>query len=382
MSNDKNYQLFPKANEDIIITELYHYKKKENLYVIYSEKTDTYFYCFESNLKYCKRILELFNGYRSLDTIKELMSLEYPEISTTRLIDKLSKSSLIEGNKKSIQASEMSRTSIQIKEVSLNFFNKINRKLIDFLYFLVIFLFLTSIILIIYLIVKGVAFSNYILFANNNSYTLGLLISILFSLISVLFHELGHIISGIYNQIQPNKLGFSLYLNFIPRYYIKSKKIYVASRKNRILFHFGGPAIDFIIFAYLSMIAYLNDNSVCYFLAFASLQRFMLNLMPFGMSDGYYIMSVALKSVNLRINFINLISFKLSKVKTSLSYLLYYFVSLFYIVFTAYYTAFWIVGIYSDYFEVNNHIRIISFLISLILIFQLIIITSLKSKND
>ena len=104
--------------------------------------------------------------------------------------------------------------------------------------------------------------------------------------------------------------------------------------------------------------------------------------MPFGLSDGYFIMCVLFKIVNLRINFINLISFKWKQVDFSIFYVIYYNVSFIFIIEAANITSFWISGILSDFIVISAPIRLIRLAITFILVLQLIIVSYFRSKNS
>ncbi len=90
--------------------------------------------------------------------------------------------------------------------------------------------------------------------------------------------------------------------------------------------------MDFILFTSYSLIGFTTKNTLFFIFAVSSFQSFIFNLMPFGLSDGYFIMSVLFKIVNLRINFINLISFKWKQVDFSIFYVIYYIVSFIFII--------------------------------------------------
>ena len=163
---------------------------------------------------------------------------------------------------------------------------------------------------------------------------------------------------------------------------VKSDNVYLASRIQRLIYHFGGPAVDFILFTSYSLIGFTTKNTLFFIFAVSSFQSFIFNLMPFGLSDGYFIMSVLFKIVNLRINFINLISFKWKQVDFSIFYVIYYIVSFIFIIEAANITSFWISGILSDFIVISAPIRLIRLAITFILVLQLIIVSYFRSKNS
>lgn len=371
----------PVAYEDIETAILYKYRKKESLYVVASRQNDSYFYCKESFLPVVLQVLELFDGNHDLDEINRIILKRFPNIKCDQLIIKLSNSNLVKTINRNEYSSEMARTSSKIKEISISWMKNIPSQVVSLMFYTGVMLFVCSILIVSYLFLFcNVNIEKYVQYMNSNSYTLGAIVSVIFGLIFIIFHEFAHSLTGLHYGILPEKFGISLYLNFIPKYYIKSSGIYLTSRYNRIIFHFAGPACNFVFFAFFSLLGYLFENDILYFIAFANAQMTFLNLIPFSLTDGYFIMSALLKTTNFRLDFTNALCFKKST-QFTIGFGVYFLIAMLYIILMSWYTSFWIVGIINDYADFPYDSDVIAIILAIILLFQVFITSNYKSRK-
>lgn len=371
-----------KIQDDIVISKYFSYKNKPDLYVIASEKGDVSFYFEETNLEVIRTIVELFDGNNSIEDIECKAKEQFPGTNTNKLIKKILSSNLIDCNdEKRNSNSELSRTSIIIKEISLDFINYIPESVFKTAYVLIALLMILGVVLDLYQISIGERFKLYDLYLKANGYSISFFKIMFAAIIGSIFHEIGHIVMGKNNNINPKSIGISLYLDFIPQIYVKSSKIYLANRKERFLYHIGGPSVDFIFFSYFSFAGLSLKSSTCILLSLAALQSLIFNLMPFGLSDGYFIMSVIFKTINLRINFVNLLSFQFKKVKWTITNTIYYLLSFVYIVVSSFLISYWIIGIISDFINTLKWHNFLIVLVTIILIVQVFIISYIRTKK-
>lgn len=382
MNLNENFK--PKICDDVEIKLLYRHKNKDDVYVIASKNKDAYFYCNESILPIVKSAVELFNGLIALEDIRNELLLRFPTVNFDKLLTRLISSPLITNSNvgTSLYASEIQRTSIAVKEFDITYFKKTPKKIIKLLYWFMILLFTGAIVGFLVLAICGYIIpSNYTSMINNSNYTSGLILSILFGLFSQLFHEFAHIIVGMYNDILPYRFGFSLYMNFVPKYYVKFSGIYLANRSKRLMFHSAGVIANFILFISFTVLGIVFDNSLLYFIAFANCQLILLNLMPLSLTDGYFIMTNIIKSVNLRLDFINSITNKKKSLQNNQIHIIYAIFSLFYIFLMSWYSAFWISGIIYDYINCYLDRTMITAILSIAIILQFYITVRRKSRK-
>ena len=342
---------FPVLADDTKISLLYKYKKKDDIYIISSVQNDAYFFFKAPFLPVASEILKYFDGENDVERIQQIIAKRFPAMDCRNFIRKIADSNLIQNQaeKKVSEVSEMRRTSINIIEYSIEKLKNIPRGVYQFLFWLEWGLFFASWILMIWMLFdQKVSATDYVAYLNATSYTRGLLWAALFGVIFMVLHEFSHIICGIYVGVLPKKIGFSLYLNFIPKYYIKSSGVYLIERWERVIFHFSGPAANFILFALFSYLGYRLNNAFCFYLAFSNLQVIVLNLLPFSLTDGFFIMATMLKSVNLRIRFLDMLCFR-KHTPASAGLYCYTAISFIFIVILAYNTSFWLTGILNDY---------------------------------
>lgn len=349
----KETEKFPVLADDVKISLLYKYRKKDDIYIISSVCNDAYFFFSAEFLPVVRKVLNLCDGKNDIKHIQQIIAMQFPNMDSKKFVYKIADSNLMQNQaKKSVsEASEMHRTSLNIVEYSIKNLRNIPESVYRLLFWLEWGLFLLSWFFMLWMLIhQKISVENYTEYLNSTSYTTGLLWASLFGMLFMILHEFSHIICGLYVGVLPQKIGFSLYLNFIPKYYIKSSGIYLIGRWKRIVFHFSGPASNFILFSFFSYLGYRFNCAFFFYLAFANLQIIILNLQPFSLTDGFFIMASLLKCVNLRIRFLNMLCFH-KHVPASVGLYVYTSISFVFIVLLAYNTSFWLTGILGDYFS-------------------------------
>lgn len=114
------------------------------------------------------------------------------------------------------------------------------------------------------------------------------------------FHELGHVLQGINQNIQPEKFSFVLYLGVIPMFYIKNKNIYSLKRNAIIMILFAGIAMNLLLGLICINIFFFTGDNIFKLMALSNFRIILVNLFPLSLSDGYFIFSILTKRPNLR----------------------------------------------------------------------------------
>lgn len=132
---------------------------------------------------------------------------------------------------------------------------------------------------------------------------LGYLLINLGMVISFALHELGHLFAGIKNGIEPERFQFSLFLGFMPMFYIKNKNIYSLPRRKIVDVLLAGIKINFFLFLLLMNLYAVSGIELFKILSLSNLRIIFVNLFPLTLSDGYFILTVLTGFSNLRQNY-------------------------------------------------------------------------------
>lgn len=135
----------------------------------------------------------------------------------------------------------------------------------------------------------------------NDSYSMGFIMTFISSVIILLIHELGHVIFAAGYNIPLESFGFSLYLGIFPKWYTKFRGIRIEEKRKRMLVYASGTIMN--IFLILSSCLLVNTN-----LDISIIRTFILSnalmilncMMPFSLTDGYFLFSDILNVSNLR----------------------------------------------------------------------------------
>lgn len=120
----------------------------------------------------------------------------------------------------------------------------------------------------------------------------------------VLFiHELGHVSAANRCNVEVEKIGLGIYLSYVV-FYTDVTNSWLANRKQRLLIDSGGIYFQLILSAILVLCVYLSDGiwKMLWLLLFwDNLIVALVNINPFAMFDGYWILSDLFNVRNLRI---------------------------------------------------------------------------------
>lgn len=223
---------------------------------------------------------------------------------------------------------------------------------------------------------------NYLLNVISISHVEKILVVVISMFFSLIVHECAHILVGLYYGLPPSKFGISLYMNVIPMYYIITPGTYLIGRYARIKFHIAGVCANFILFAFFFMFGEIFQNDIFYLIAISNFQLALFNLMPFSLTDGYFLMTIFLKKINLRLNFIDAITFRnKNSHKLDITAKVYSVISMLYIVVLSLNISFLIVGILDDYLPSVINITVLVIIISVLITLMIILIMIGKTRR-
>lgn len=128
-----------------------------------------------------------------------------------------------------------------------------------------------------------------------------LLMLILLSIVSILFHELGHAAAACKFNVAPKEIGFGFYL-FFPAMFTDVSSAWMATKKQRICIDLSGFYFQIILVDILMifLIATNVNMKVLYLIIWNNLFIILYNLNPLFRFDGYWIISDIFGITNLK----------------------------------------------------------------------------------
>lgn len=130
-----------------------------------------------------------------------------------------------------------------------------------------------------------------------------LLFVILYFLMNIIFHELGHIYSLKFFGRKIDKVGFKLNIYVFPAFYVQMNETYMLSQIDKIIVHSFGLFVNFALINFIQLLNILIINNISLTLSYMLFSSTMIwNLVPMLNSDGYKIM-LALLSLDEFSNF-------------------------------------------------------------------------------
>lgn len=310
MSNEL-MQWKPVLKKTIYFNDLYLDSEGKGKWIVGDTETDIQFLISASRQEFFSKVFKKLNGKNSLEKIasdfnvdsRRVLSVVKVLYEKNMLADKSAQS-----DKK--RFNEVDKYSIPVFKYKFNELK--NRERVSstakVIYYLLNIFVVANIFLFLILNLKN----NFSLFndimlekvfsmGHSKSNTLiGYLVVNIGMVFMFTLHELGHMLIGLKNGIQPDRFSFVLFLGFIPMFYVKNKNIYTLNRKGVCSVLFAGVYINFLL-VFLFMNCYiLFGNDLFKLMALSNIRIILVNLCPLNLSDGYYIFALLKKNPNMR----------------------------------------------------------------------------------
>lgn len=292
----------PKIIKDISSYELFS-KKDNKIYCIGSKELDRYFQVRENIKDQVIKALEYFDGTHTFEEIHILLKeKEGLNINVEEFYKLLQTTGLLE-NEIEIEKSEFERHSLQLFQTDISNNEKIFRKLS----YIVPCIFILTLILIPFSVLNIKSNIGNFIDANNfkinQSYLMGTVTVLVSFFISLFVHESAHgIVARRYGLI-PKKLIVSLYLSVSPVVYLKIPGLYTIKESKRIKVWIAGIYANlFLAMQSFFFMGYLHNEAFKMVFVFGYINFIIIamNLWPFHLTDGYFILSTMMKIPNLR----------------------------------------------------------------------------------
>ncbi|MGG1242035.1 zinc metalloprotease LiaK [Bacillus cabrialesii] len=117
------------------------------------------------------------------------------------------------------------------------------------------------------------------------------IIIVIYFIMNIVLHELGHIYSLKFFGKNFDKVGFKLNFYVFPAFYVQLNETYMLSRNEKIIVHLFGLFINYLLINTLELINQFTFSSEALTMAFMLFSSTLLwNLVPILNSDGYKIL--------------------------------------------------------------------------------------------
>lgn len=310
MSNEL-MQWKPILKKTVYFNDLYLDRNGKGKWIVGDTDTDIHFLISASQKEFFSKIFNMLDGNNSLEKISSEFNVDSRKILSVVkvLYDKNMLADRTEPNDDK-KFNEVDRYSVPIFKYK---FNEIKNKeraysIAKLIYYLLNIFVLINICVFLFLnignrfsIFEDITIEKMFSVGDSKSNAIvGYLIVNVGTIVMFTFHELGHILFGLKNGIQPDRFSFVLFLGFIPMFYVKNKNIYTLNRKGVCSVLLAGVYINFLL-AILFMNCYIIfGNDLFKVMALSNLRIIIVNLWPLNLSDGYYIFAILKKNPNLR----------------------------------------------------------------------------------
>lgn len=142
-------------------------------------------------------------------------------------------------------------------------------------------------------------------FSYNDSSIQGALISSAISMVIITIHELAHVFEAVRQKMTRLEFSVSLYLGFMPMYYSKYPEMIALDRKRKLAILFAGLRTNIVMAAVALALMGLPGMSegmldLCGIIFLTNFHFITLNLSPFIMNDGYFMLINLLGITGLR----------------------------------------------------------------------------------
>lgn len=323
--------IMPIIVDDIECSCMFRYSNKEDIYCIGSRKVDKYFFVNEKASKLYMEVISIMDGKHTIEQIKNINWLgeKLPVDVIEKIYQTCLKCNLIT-NDTYTDKKEFNEMEIIFKDIFKinilpfsNFCKKISNKV-----YIVIIVFMLCIMASSLLEIDQVI--DILPWESITGDIRTLLYAALISSVSLVLHEISHTVAA-------SKLGLSIKTAHLAVFaymslacYVRLPGIYFLKPKRRIAIWISGSFINFFLIAVAVILYKFMDGSGQLFLTtliISNITIIISALVPFYISDGYFILATICKTPNLRKNiFINLknIFYKRKVQLSSFLYIIYF----------------------------------------------------------
>lgn len=291
----------PKFYDDIKISLLFENVTPE-VYCIGTIESDNYLKIDKSKLEFMKTLINITDGEKTIDDIERTLSSIYALSSYRSFFTMLGEYGLIKNYK--IESKNSSNIFyIDLFSLNINRFCSAIKPIVPIILSLFKLAYLFVFLVLVGLIIIGIIDINTMFQVNNSSQLEAIITTILYIIPTIFTHELSHMIVAIKHNLLPNKMKFSLYMLIYPLVYVVIPGIYFLKRKERIWILSAGVIWNSFFMMLSLLIGNVFSINVFKIISYSNLIIIIMNLIPFFLSDGYFILCNLMKTSNIRKDF-------------------------------------------------------------------------------
>ena len=288
---DKSISL---ANDISFVEDDLPFKRKQ--YIVGSKKKNSYFHVSYEQF----RILQKIKDYaeKGINSSKEIQSLllsnEKAKVDMDVLYDILEKNSLLEHSSRNSTNSEAATVGLSLYKKDFHFHSSGKKDSKAIKVFMILSLIIGGLIIALYFDTIWDVLQIH-KFTLNHSTIKGFLLGGVISFMVLTLHEIAHILAARNIGMEDAKFSIILYASFIPTYFTRYDGIELKKFKDRIRVLSAGLKVNLFLLVVSAALLALPNMGASYYdtvtkIVIANLQFIGINVSPFAMNDGYYIM--------------------------------------------------------------------------------------------
>lgn len=285
-----------------ILEDIEFYSEDSDSLIFGSRSINEYVKVKCSNIDIIKNIILLFDGAHSEMQIEEYCAENHVKINLEKLITEIDRKCLFEDSNAQGPSKE------EIKMLGIKVFDKqfADRQITSgskVASYIIACINISIVLSMIYLIfrfdlIKEIFSKNLLMY--KDSYINGMLVTFGMSLIVLVIHECGHILFACRYHLQIERFGLYLYIGIMPKWFFKFRGIQVAPRKQRELVFLGGVYFNFFLIILACILSSFLDVDLVRTFILSNFLMIINCLLPFSLTDGYFLFSNLLHIENLR----------------------------------------------------------------------------------
>lgn len=312
-SLQNNFVATPQIVSDIVL-----FKEKflgKDKYYLLSDEREKYIKLTGNQYKFYEYIIPYLDGKHSMEEFDNiLIESSAGKYNAEKVINILSSSNLLEErtdeNKTKV---ELELSSKKILDVSLDNIQSKITKLIKCIDVGTQIIGISSIVWALFLLIFNQDLVREVyretkLFSWKNVKPTDFLIIVLLSLLSVVIHEIGHLLAADRHHVVWKRFIFALKWGVSPVYYIRYKNFYSNRSRNRIIILGSGVYFNLVQASiYYILLVYTYDWKMAV-MAIINMGITVSCLLPSGTSDGYHMLAVIFGIEGVRWKMLTLVS--------------------------------------------------------------------------
>lgn len=293
------YPVLEKSIEKITL-----YNSVPKQYALYIKDTDRFIILPENEIDHIISMSKLTNGSHSVDEL--INDSDYSPKENIRILILMNKLHLFDKNMSSKQFSEASLFSKKIASFNFSLSDKASKA---FYYCYWSILFFAVIISVVIPVVRNINLYSEFLKVWNSFDGISYILSIVLIIPLFIVHEFAHVATSFkYNLNKGIKINLALYFFVFPFVYVKIPGLYTLETKKRIHILISGVFSNVLLGILFIMLSIISHKDICFAISLSNFQIAFVNLIPFNLTDGYFILSNILKRANIRKKYFQFIS--------------------------------------------------------------------------